>query len=352
VTIPLAGCAYYRTADVLIGGQSFHLLIDSGSTTLAVSADPCDSCVQDGVEELYDRSHGTDMGIDASGRYDIGELGWSGRVYFDTVSMGGLEPVGMRFVAVSDQDSMFGTYTCDGHTIPVDGILGLRQDAVLAKGTDSYLTRVVESADVDNSFALRSCPEGGTLWLGGYDESATTGPMSWVSFASSVSYSVYVTAFEVVPQDGEATVAPLSSDGKAQAALLDSGGPSLLVPKFAYDRLVDAIAADPSVAALGNRDWFVSGAGRSTSMSPDEIDATFPRFMIHVGVDAPTELTLDATQSYLFGMELEPGTWRYWPNLVTYDDFVDLGNIPMNAYVVYTDRILKQIGFAPAARCE
>ena len=156
IEIPLAGCYYYRTADVAIGGQHFQLLIDSGSTTLAVSADPCPSCVDDGVEKLYDTTHGTDMGQSAATRYDQGEIGWSGSVYFDTVSMGGIEPVGMRFVAVSDQDFMFGTHVCNGDALAVDGILGLRQDAALAPGTDSYLTSAVRSAGVDDSFAIRA----------------------------------------------------------------------------------------------------------------------------------------------------------------------------------------------------
>src|SRR5678815_659376 len=235
IEIPLSGCYYYRTADVAIGEQHFQLEIDSGSTTLAVSADPCPSCVEDGVEELYDTTHGTDMGQSASGRYSNGELGWSGRVYFDTVSMGGIEPVGMSFVAVSDQDFMFGTHTCNGDTLPVDGILGLRQDAALVSGTDSYLTQVVRSAGVDDSFAIRTCPVGGALWLGGYDESHTTGAMSWASFASSTSYSVYVTGFAVVAQDGTTTEAPLES---TEPALLDSGGPHLLIPPFAYEPLI------------------------------------------------------------------------------------------------------------------
>jgi hypothetical protein len=273
-------------------------------------------------------------------------------VYFDTVSMGGIDPIGMRFAAVSEQDFMFGTYFCNGHPLPVDGILGLRQDAALAPGTDSYLTKIVVSGGVDDSFALRSCPEGGTLWLGGYDDAATSGPMQSLSLVSSTSYSVYVSGFEIVAQDGTATEALLSSDGGARAALLDSGGPTLLVPPFAYDALVDAIAADPATAALGDREWFENGNHRASSLSPAEIDASFPRFVIHVGVDDPTELTLDATQSYLWGTEVEPGTWWYWPNLYPLDDFLDLGNIPMNAYVVYTDRGLGRIGFAPGVPCD
>ena len=71
-----------------------------------------------------------------------------------------------------------------------------------------------------------------------------------------------------------------------------------------------------------------------------------------MGVDAPIELTLNATQSYLEWGQLDADHWWYAPNVYAYDDFVDLGNLPMYAYVVYTDRRREQIGFAPAVPCE
>lgn len=349
--VPLSGCYYYRTAGVTVGGQAFQLSIDSGSATMAVSATGCTSCEDDGVVELYDTAHGTDEGRTASCRYDQGQMGWDGDVYGDDVAMGDLPAVNMRFAAVSDQDYMFGSHSCDGDDdVPVDGILGLRQDSTLSRGTDSYLSTVVSEESVPDSFALHLCHTGGTLWLGGYDANETTGEMSFVPFASSTSYSVDVTTFEVVSQSGWKTEAPVAEDGDAVAGLLDSGGPHLLVPPFAYDVIVEAISSDPAFSELGNVLWWEGSTGTSLTLSPTELDAMLPRLVVNLAGDPAVRLSLPASESYLQWEAKPAGKYDYWPNIISYD-FLDLGNLPMFSYVVYTDRAEERIGFAPAVPC-
>lgn len=350
--IPLAGCYYYRTATTNIGAQAFHLLIDSGSATMAVSATGCESCVDDEVSTLYDTSHGTDEGRTASCRYDLGEMGWEGEVYTDDVSMGGIPPVPLRFAAVTDQDYMFGTFPCDGDdNVPVDGILGLRQDSTLERGTDSYLSAVVREAAVPDAFAMHICNTGGTLWMGGYEPDETTGEMAFVPLASDSSYSVNVKAFEVEHQSGVRIEAPVSSTWNHLAGLLDSGGPHLLIPRLAYDVVIDAISSDPAFSKLGDISWWDSSRGTNSSLSPAELDALLPRLLVDLTGDPDLQLSLPASSSYLQWEATVGGTYNYWHNLSADDSLLDLGNLPMYTYVVYTDRVGGRIGFAPAEDC-
>jgi hypothetical protein len=53
VTVPLSGCVPYYTANVTLGAgaESFALVLDTGSTTLAVASSACTDCT--GVSPLY-----------------------------------------------------------------------------------------------------------------------------------------------------------------------------------------------------------------------------------------------------------------------------------------------------------
>ncbi len=363
--VPLAGCSWHHTAAAVVGDAVQQVAIDSGSTTLAVSAVGCTTCEDAGVLALYDPTHGTDEGESAAGMYASGS-GWSGEVYGDTVALSGIAPAALHFAAVSRSD-MFGPSSCDADPIgspsAVDGIIGLAPDVWLVPGTDSYVSTLAADGTIPDAFALRLCHVGGTLWLGGYDGAETTGGMTYAPIASGGlfdgAYQVSVYGFELLAEDGTSVAVAASQTGSALPALLDSGGPSLIVPDSAYVPLIAAISGDPAFAEIGDATWWAYGTPTVLSIPPTEFDTKLPRFIVHLAGGEGMTLSMPASESYLSAYANADGTYTYSPNLYSdalfhledYADVIDLGNLPMYSYVVYTDRANQQIGFAPAIPC-
>lgn len=359
--VELHGCSHAHTAALAIGGQTLSVKVDTGSTTLAVSAAGCISCERAGVTELYDTTHGVDRGLAVSTTYGTGSSGWVGEVYQDAVDLGpGLEAV-PDFVAVSDQTSLFGIRYCDteGEYTHIDGILGLGPAQLLVEGTSSYLTGMAAGAVLPESIAIRLCHEGGTLWFGGYDASQLTGDMQWTSLRSVWGDDIGVTGLEVLQSDGVRTAIPVSEERESLPALLDSGFMGMSLPSAAYSRVTSAIDGDPAFTALGDAGWW-DGEGTTLTTSPAEIDAALPRLLVDVAGSELLQLSLPATESYVQWLYTEDhGAYQYVPNLFDSadypnlpSDFLDLGNLPMYSYVTYIDRENMQVGFAPAVPCE
>ncbi len=361
VAVPLSGCSFDHTAALTLGGQTSWVSIDSGSSSTAVSAKGCTSCTVDGITSLYDPSSGQDQGQSASASYDAGELTWSGEIYADRASLDGVPPVSLRFAAVTETD-MFGYISCDSDDgaveSPVDGIMGLGPDGSLLRGTDSYLSDVVTEQGAPEAFALRYCHVGGTLWIGGFGAEQTTGSMQYSALlADDTDYLVDAESFDLVAADGTTTSFPASGDTGSLSALLDSGGPNLILPDAAYQTLIDTVSADPAYAPIfGDESWWEPGSGgKSTSTPPSDIDTALPWLNIHL--DGDVVLSLPPTESYLAWFAQGDGHYGYLPSVAndTYaqadQTFLDLGNLPMYSYVVYTDREAGQVGFAPATPC-
>ncbi len=365
VAIPLGGCSWYHTAVLQVGGTSMHVSVDTGSATLAVSALGCVTCEEDGVTELYDPESGTDQEQSASGSYGNGGHTWEGEVFRDHVNLAGISPIEVDFAAVSEQNNQFAARTCDADRVAnqtmVSGILGLAPDESLVGGTDSYMSAIVAEGSFPDAFAMQLCHSGGTLWIGGYDESYTTAPMDFspmvVEDEYSRHYSVEVTSIQVV-QDTANVVISVSDHEESLPALLDSGGPYLLVPDVAYQTIVATISADPSFAMLGGSEWWAGNQDTNTEVSPEEIDAILPHILVDVVGSPPFQLSLAPSESYL-GWSHDPGgSYSYWPMLYSdtvmpeqYANFLGLGNLPMASYVVLHDRANARIGFAPARDC-
>lgn len=115
---PLVGCSSVTFAvQVRLGGQSVSLILDTGSTTLAVASDLCPLAPAPfgatgpcGRFPYYSPASSTsaiDQGTTASGLYGDGS-GWDGNIYADTIQVGGSAPVsGFRFAAMTSASSSF-----------------------------------------------------------------------------------------------------------------------------------------------------------------------------------------------------------------------------------------------------
>lgn len=366
VAVPLSGCSYAHTAALMLGNQTFRVVVDSGSTTTAVAATGCPSCEQWGVPTEYDRS-GTDCDETASCVYGSENITWKGDVFKDDASLPGVDPVTLAFVALTEQTDFIYPMTCDSAdgTVdnPLEGILGLGPDGILLDGTSSYLSGVVAETDAPDSFALRYCHVGGTLWVGGYDPDQTTAEMAYAELPDDWGYWVDVAAFVLEADDGTSTVIQASDEASELAGLLDSGGPSLILPDPAYQQIIDTVSADPAFAPLfGDVTFWEPGhGGTSIDATPSELDELLP--WLGIELSGGVSLSLPPTESYLLWFDQGGGSYGYRSDIYSDsylnsvsehshgDQFLDLGNRVMHTYVVYHDREARRVGFAPATAC-
>jgi hypothetical protein len=124
ITIPLTVCnPNVYSAEMTIGGtQQFQLLLDTGSTTLAVAAIGCTSCVHAGVSGLYQPGPtAADQNTPVTAMYGTTPStasGWKGEVFKDTVGVGlgaTAELAQVKFGAMTQQEQ-FLVGTCESGT--------------------------------------------------------------------------------------------------------------------------------------------------------------------------------------------------------------------------------------------
>jgi Eukaryotic aspartyl protease len=136
--VPLSGCSPYYTMPVTVGSQTIPMTFDTGSGTLAVAAQGCESCEDAGVSPLYvPGPTAVDENTQGSFLYDEGEIGWTGEIYKDDVRVAGLS-TRMTFVAVENDIgyvlSPFGCDTPSGLTmLNTSGIIGFSTDDALVR---------------------------------------------------------------------------------------------------------------------------------------------------------------------------------------------------------------------------
>jgi hypothetical protein len=372
--VPLSGCSPSYTMNVTLGGsQQFSLLLDTATTTLGVAAQGCTSCTSDGVSPLYTPGSGAvDEGAHVTAVYDVGEIGWTGEIYQDTVSVAGLA-TRPKFGAIQTDTGHFllGSGSCDTPSglTPwrYQGIIGFASDDVLLPGTTSYFDGLVNDGLVPDVFAINLCHMGGTLWLGGYDPKATTATPQYTPMTFEHGYNVMLAEIDVAGGDAGVDVqVPMGE----QIALNDSGGPSIILPDDVFRPLTNAISQNPSFQAWFGASWpwtSLPSLGSCVDLmeTPDQVDAALPPLTLKLGTTSLIDVQVPATQAYL--------SYTYHGQVVTYCqdmfDFTsivgpdagpdagpigirpDLGESLMRGHVLIYDRANHRLGIAPANPC-
>ncbi len=357
-TVPLSGCVNAHTMPVTIGGgQLFPLNFDTGSSSMGVASSTCASCP---VTPLYQPgSFAVDQHATATSKYDTGELGWSGEIYRDDVAMGGAS-VAVDFAAITSQTSYFiANSTCDTPTgtvaSPYTGIVGFGPSGLLLAGTTSYVGQLVGSGAIADAFAVQLCHVGGTLWLGGYDATMTTGALQTVELTQS---SLYTLPW----RDAIVGATDVALPSPASYADVDSGGAEIAVPAGPFASIAAALEADPNVQSLLGPSWFSSTVAAYTncvllSKTPAELDALLPPLVLRLGNAHPVEVSLTATQSYLMQYVYNsPTSVSYCQSIINGtpdygDQFYYLGQSLMLGHVLLYDRAHGQFGIAPGVAC-
>jgi hypothetical protein len=360
VTIPLTACnpAVYSAAMTIGGSQTFQLLLDTGSTTLGVAAVGCTSCVDAGVSNLYqpgptavDEHVAVDAGYGA-----LSASGWSGEIYKDWVGTGASPRMGEVTFGAIAQEQAFLVGTC-GPGGPPQGVVGFAQGALALPGTNGFFDQVVAGRAVPNVFATELCTDGGTLWLGGYDQTAATAPpvytpMVLLQGTGQAVYTVNLAAIAVL-----GTTIPIASSS-FPGTFLDTGASIWSVPPAALSSLGSTIASSPAFTSIfGAAPTFFSSIDNHVTLTQTkaELDAALPPLTLTFGSSPAVSVQAVATESYLVtygGGDWYPAMTSRTPDNSTYPGIAAILGPPiLRSNIVIFDRANKRIGFAPHAAC-
>jgi hypothetical protein len=356
LAVPLSVCnqelAY--AVSVTIGTtQTFPLLFDTGSTTLGVAGSGCTSC---NVTPLYmPGSSATDTLATANVQYAIGT--WSGEIYEDNVALAPGPSTSMRFVSISAQNGFLRpTMVCG--TGPFEGVIGFARAPEASPNTDAFFDELVASAGLPDVFATELCDGGGTLWLGGFDPSATTAAPVYTPFKKSLIGEYYdsvdLQTIAVSGTNASATIGTTMYDD----TVLDSGTSALVLPSAAVTTLTAAIAGTSAFQQVFGADAgaaFLEHTNECLDVmqTKAELDAMLPSLALTFGTGAAA-ITVQAlpTESYLY---TRGGSWcsAFYPldPTPTLPFASILGSPIMRSNVLVFDRMSGQLGLAPHAAC-
>ena len=178
-SIPLGGCPQTNfVLPVLLSYDGpdgspglINVILDSGSADFAIASTACDSSCS-GVPGAFPVNAPGDT--DYTDELSYGSADIFGVVFGEAILLpGGLPTVGIAMLAITTQKGLLKKVTC-AFGGPSDylytGILGFGPDETARIDTASIMG-ILAAAGVPKVFAPALCPEGGTLYVGGYDSS-------------------------------------------------------------------------------------------------------------------------------------------------------------------------------------
>jgi len=343
---------YY--AIINLGGQPFHVQVDTGSGLTAVPSVRCPSCKEG--DHRYDvaksasgrlvacsdkkcssscpRGDGADESMcPFQLRYADGS-GGSGEMAYDDLG----------FEGGSDADDLvkvwFGTFTSDSpdfERVSVDGIMGLynKKDSCNPSCVPTVFQSFVDDRHLPNLFTICMSQSGGKMVWGSADTDLVKGGFKY-SYLDSTSmfYSVAIEKEQIKFGDKVFSNTWLSS------GIVDTGTTLVVLPTGVFNEIATEFKANycDVPATCEDDSWVV--AGGCASLSDADI-AKLPVFRIELKGGVELELTAD---EYML---------RYTQNEVQYRCFgfmpmgnsVILGNTLMQKYTTVYDRKEHRVGF-------
>ncbi len=357
VAVPLTGCASVGYgAPVTIGGQTFQLSVDTGSTDMGVALTTCSDC---GVSPEYAAPGGSCSGS-AMSDFGGGSMtsGWTAKVCAADVQVGSEKPtVSMAFAGITTQTNFFISYDCAGTAS--EGILGLGPidlDTIGTTKDDAYFTALVQKG-VPDTLALLLCSTKGVLWFGGYDATYAAGPPEFTPMSMSASWAVNLLSIGVGMHD---------VGGADSLSLIDTGTWGFYMPTEAYNALVAALGTDSGAASVFgagalDANFFQGNFFSGTCVAPlggqsqAQINAALPPMTLTLPKlsGGSFTLSLPATQSYLAPFRVK-GSLEYCSAIADnamIGNVTILGNAVLQAYITILDEGSRQVGFAPQHYC-
>jgi hypothetical protein len=276
--------------------------------------------------------------------------GWQGEIFTDTVGLGhGTPNVSLELVSISTENQFFDQTT-------FQGILGLGPSQLEEPGTDSYVSQIV-AAGLPQVIAFELCASGGTMWLGGYDGSATASAMQYTPLLpiDSARNPFYAINIDDIAVGGKSLGFQASA---FKSPIVDTGTSLFYLPTPIFDAMVKAINTSSGFASVFGTQQIsqtTGGGGGCVSargMTAAAIDAALPALAVKMPSAAAGAsdftLSLQPTQSYLF--DAGGGTFC----LAAGDAGTTMGILGdsfLSAFLVVIDRASGRVGFAPEAGC-
>lgn len=282
------------TANVALGSQAFGMLLDTGSSRVVVASSTCTDC--SGVSPLYSPdADAQDTNQKESVLYGAGAL--AGELYDGTAKPGDGPGAPVTFLAVDTQNGFFSDNPlCSSF----QGVFGLGDPL---PNEDDYFPGLVQKSGVADVFSISLCDAGGSLWLGGYDPSATDGAPQFTPLAAG-----YRVALSGIAIDGTDVAIPASGLGPLR---VDTGEPLVRLPSGAFNAVTKAIGDNAQFKAIfGGASWFTQfppvcvAAGKAAA----DLDAALPHMTIKLGSNPTIAVDARATVSYL-QRQASDGAW-------------------------------------------
>ncbi len=345
--IPLARGALgsFYSADVTIGGTTFALAVDTGSTTTGVAAAACRDC--NDVTPVYaPGATAVDAHATASAAYADGSR-WSGEIYSDDVGLAdGTPSERISLVAIDSGPGFF-------RDPSAEGILGLGPNDLLDAATTSYAADAARTASGQIGFEL--CDDTGTMWIGTPDVAAGVLPPDMTPMLPRTAADPY---YEIAIADLGLGDTSLGFDASALGhAVVDTGTTNFYVPAPVLAALVTAVDDTPGLAPL-----FGSGALSASdpsaclvgeSVTSDRVDAALPPLAVTfpiAGGDGTFTARVPATRSYL--AETSSGTFCLAVGDQSGGPSLLLGDTFLRGFVTVIDPRAQLVGFAVDAGCQ
>ncbi len=334
--VSIEGITY--TTNITIGGsQKFDVVLDTGSTTLAVAGSSCTNC---GVTPSYSPgSTGSDQHSTSTAEYGDQSM-WQAENFSDTVAVTGDSSLTMRFASITSQTGFF------RQGVPSEGILGLGGEAIASPGTDAYIAERTKSSLGDN-FAVQLCVDDGTLWFGAPDKSSEASAEAYTPLVQITSEPSYYAVNVASAGIGSASI------GISGEAVVDTGTSIMVLSSAAVNSLISAVTSSPSYSAAFGSQTLSGDASNidclTSSMTAEQVDAALPPFTITLpdtGTGSFT-LSLPATQSYFIPVE-----GQFCFGVASVDGLPTiLGDAFLHGVVAIFDVDKSQIGFAAQTGC-
>nr|HEX4313454.1 pepsin-like aspartyl protease [Kofleriaceae bacterium] len=351
VVIPLKTISQISyTGPLQTGGQAQDVILDTGSTTLGIAASTCTNC---GVAPLYTPGKGAvDQKKTASSMY-ADQTGWDSEIFSDTVQLGSAASTSVKFGAINSSNGFFRDF--DGTGVKYEGILGLGPDLNLIQGTTSYVTGVF-GGGVAKEMAFQLCPDGGTMWLGGYDPTAQAGPQAVTPMVTLMGQQPFYMVDTANMSVGHASLGLTSAD--FGPTILDTGTSIAFIPTAALNGMTSAIEASAGYQAAFGTQSLTDGEGCvQTTLTGAQIDAMLPPIGVSfpgVGPGNSEFVDLPATRSYL--VPEGGGLWCYGmadATQLTGGQFTAslFGDSLLAAWTTTIDIDDDKVGFAPQQGC-
>jgi len=334
------GLAY--TTNITVGGsQTFDVIFDTGSTSLAIAGASCGDC---NVMPAYTPgSSGQDQHTTSQSQY--GDMtSWNAENFSDSVAITGDSPVTMRFASITSQ-STNPPFFRPG--FPDQGIIGFGAPITAVPGTDSYDQQRMTAGRSEN-FAVQLCANNGSLWFGGADPSHEASAEQATPMVPINNMQPYYAV------DIKSAGAGSASIGLSGEAVVDTGTSIMVMSSDATNALISQITSAPGYQQLFGSQTLSGDASSidclTSSATSAQVDAMLPPLTITLADTNNGTFTLSspATQSYFIPVG---GEYCFGVAAVTGLPTI-LGDAFLRGYVTVFDVEREQVRFATQQGCD